>query len=172
MKSVEIEKKCRFWGVPIIYRRPNSKIKIGYNCRFRSDKRSNLIGINRRCIISTLKKGSIIRIGNNCGFSGTTISSAKSIRIGNNILCGANVIITDTDWHPLNPHNRNHKEANSKPIIIKNNAFIGVNCTILKGVTIGKNSVIGANSVVTKDIPDNAIAAGNPCKIIHHINNK
>lgn len=58
-----------------------------------------------------------------------------------------------------------------KPVIIEENVWIGEGVKVLKGVTIGKNSVIGAGSVVTKSIPDNVIAAGNPCKVIKQINN-
>ncbi len=54
----------------------------------------------------------------------------------------------------------------SRPITIENNVFIGYNCLILKGVTIGENSVIGANSVVSNSIPKNSIAIGNPCKLV------
>jgi len=66
----------------------------------------------------------------------------------------------------------NHKNNNlrehieSKPIIIGNNVWIGSNATVLPEVTIGNNVTIGANSVVTKDIPDNSVAIGNPCKVI------
>jgi acetyltransferase-like isoleucine patch superfamily enzyme len=56
-------------------------------------------------------------------------------------------------------------------VVIGDNVWLGVNSVVLKGVTIGKNSVIGANSVVTRDIPPNVIAAGNPCKVIKQIQN-
>ncbi len=57
----------------------------------------------------------------------------------------------------------------AKPITVGDNVWIGGNAVILPGVTIGRNSVIGAGSVVTKDIPDNVVAVGNPCKVIKHI---
>ena len=81
--------------------------------------------------------------------------------------------IFDTDFHALNPIIRNSKNdiknRIEKPVIIKDNAFIGAHSIILKGVTIGENSIIGAGSVVTKSIPDNQIWAGNPAKFIRNI---
>jgi len=127
---------------------------------------SNLIGINRRTIIATHSDDAEIIIGDNCGFSAVVIGAKESIRIGNDVMTGANVLITDFDWHALNPGDRKHGVPESRPIVIEDNVFIGYASTVLKGVTIGKNSVIGANSVVARDIPANVIAAGNPCKVI------
>lgn len=163
LKGIEIGSGCQFFGVPHFSRERFSTIQIGENCTFRSDHTSNLIGVNHKCILSTLKEGAIIKIGNNSGFSGATIGAAKKIVIGNNVLCGANSIITDTDWHSERSSNL------PRPVIIEDNVWIGVNTVILKGVTIGKNSVIGASSLVVKDIPANVIAGGNPCKVLKQI---
>jgi acetyltransferase-like isoleucine patch superfamily enzyme len=164
LKGVKIGMKVKFWSIPIIYRVPGSKIEIGSNCVFRSSLRSNLIGINHKCIISTQLRDSSIVIGNNCGFSGTAISSSLDISIGNNVLIGANVVITDFDWHS------ERYPSEPKPIRIENNVWIGLNVIILKGVTIGENSVIAAGSVVTSNIPPFSLAGGNPCKVIKSIN--
>jgi acetyltransferase-like isoleucine patch superfamily enzyme len=169
LKGIELGKGSRFFGRPVFVRAPLSRIKIGSNCSFRSDKISNLIGVNRRCIISTHSQKAEIVIGNNSGFSGVTIAAKQRVFIGNDALVGANVIISDFDWHNIDPQKRTIECIASAPIVIHDNVFIGVNSIIWKGVTIGKNSVVGANSVVTKDIPENVIAAGNPCKIIKSI---
>lgn len=160
IKGVQIGENCRFYGIPYFYRTPKSSITLGNNCRLRSESTSNLIGINHKCIISTLTSDAIIKIGNNCGMSGVSIGAAKEIIIGDNVLIGANCIITDNDWHSV--------RHNSKPatVIIHDNAWIGVNSVILKGVEIGENSIIGANSLVVKSIPPNVVAGGNPCKIL------
>ncbi|WP_226995337.1 DapH/DapD/GlmU-related protein [Candidatus Symbiothrix dinenymphae] len=112
-----------------------------------------------------------IEIGNSNGFSGVKIGCFQNITIGDNCLFGANVLITDSDWHPIDPAKRqdlgdDYAATNKKPVKIGNNVFIGVNTIILKGTTIGDNSVIGAGSVVSGNIPANVIAAGNPCKVI------
>ena len=105
-----------------------------------------------------------VRVGNDCGFSGTVIAAFNSIILGDHVVCGANTLITDSDWHPEDP-----RSGAPKPVRIDDNVWLGVNATVLKGVTIGANSVIGAGSVVTANIPANVIAAGNPCKIIREL---
>lgn len=168
---VHAGRRCKFYNTPIIYRAFNSKITIGSKCSFRSDKISNLIGLNRKCIITTLKENAIIDIGDNSGFSGTVIAAATSIIIGKNVRCGGNVTITDFDWHPIDPIARKTSGPIKKaPVMIGDNVWLGLNTIVLKGVTIGENTVIGANSVVVKDVPENVIAAGNPCKVIKRIN--
>lgn len=167
--GVKIGRNVKFDGFCNFERYPGTSIIIGNNCTFRSRKNSNLIGINRPCSIATLTneyKAKII-IGENCGFSGTIIGAFKSITIGNNVKCGANTLITDSDWHLDDP-----RSGTPQDVLIEENVWLGVNVTVLKGVTIGKNSVIGANSLVNKNIPANVIAAGNPCRIIKNIENK
>jgi len=162
--NVKFGKNNKFIGWSIISRYPKSQIIIGDNCVFNSAKNVNLIGVNRKCIISTQSREAILKIGNNCGFSGTTISAFKKVTIGNNIKFGANVLITDSDWHP-----DDFRSGEDKPVIIEDNVWLGINSVVLKGVRIGKNSLIGANSVVTKNIPPNSIAAGNPCVTLKSI---
>jgi tetrahydrodipicolinate N-succinyltransferase len=135
--------------------------------RLRSSHTSNLIGVNRPCILSTHGgTDNFIKIGEGTGLSGTVIGSFSQITIGKNVKCGANTLITDSDWHLDDP-----RSSPPRPIIIGDNVWLGVNSVVLKGVTIGENSVIGANSLVVKDIPANVIAAGNPCKVIKSLNN-
>lgn len=162
--QVEIGKSNRFRGRIIFRKLPNSRIMIGDKCIFNSTKRSNQIGIYSPCMISTIRAGASIEIGDNCGFSGTVIGCAKHIRIGNNVRCGANTLITDSDWHF-----DDDRTSNDAEIVIEENVWLGYGVRVLKGVHIGKNSLIGACSVVTKDIPDNVVAAGNPCKVIKNI---
>lgn len=90
------------------------------------------------------------------------------IFIGNNVMIAPNVTISVTG-HPVHPELRKNGEQFSFPIKIEDNVWIGSNVVILPGITIGKNSVIGAGSVVTKDIPENVVAVGNPCKVLRSI---
>lgn len=161
---INIGIKSKFHGLMYFRRLPGSAITIGNNCVFNSAPKSNLIGINRPCMISTLSRSSTILIGDNCGFSGTVIGAFTEIILGNNIKCGANTLITDSNWHPEDP-----RSGLPKPIEIKDNVWLGVNVVVLKGVTIGNNAVIGANSVVVKDIPANVVASGNPCQVLKKI---
>lgn len=166
IKNIQYGKGVRFWGTACMVRFPGSTIQIGDRCSFRSDKTSNLIGVNRKCILSTHSKSASLKLGNNCGLSGTVIGCKEKIVLGNDVLCGANTLITDFDWHGVHPDKRRSYSGDSKEIIIGNNVFLGYGSVVLKGVTIGDNTVIGANSVVTRNIPANVIAGGNPCKVI------
>lgn len=165
----------KWWGIRCGYslkvngrirlkRKASSTIIIGNNCTFNSRPNSNLIGVNRPCMISTLSDNAILQIGDNCGFSGTVIGAFESIIIGNNVRCGANTLITDADWHL-----DDYRAGEPRPVIIEDGVWLGEGVKVMKGVTIGENSLIGAGSIVIKDIPANVVAAGNPCKVIKPI---
>lgn len=89
------------------------------------------------------------------------IQANNGIVFGNNIELGPNVSIISSNHDTSNLR----KHTKEKPIRIGNHVWIGANSTVLPGVTIGNNVTIGANSVVTKDIPSNSIAVGNPCEV-------
>lgn len=110
-----------------------------------------------------------ITMGNYCLISpGVRISAAASVQIGDNCMLAANVYVSDSDWHYI--YNRIRPFRCTRPVILQNNVWLGEGVMVLKGVTIGENSVIGAGAVVTRDIPPNVVAAGNPAKIIKKIN--
>ncbi len=88
--------------------------------------------------------------------------------IGNYVMFAPNVVISTTG-HPLHPSLRDKGAQFSLPVVIKDHVWIGSNVTIMPGVTIGENSVIGAGSVVTRDIPDNVVACGVPCRVMRKI---
>ena len=96
------------------------------------------------------------------------ILDCAPVKIGDNVLIGPNVSIY-TAGHPLHYEIRNQEYEYAFPIIIGDNVWIGGNVVINPGVSIGENSVIGSGSVVTKDIPKNIIAIGNPCKVLRVI---
>lgn len=161
----------RLWGFPIFQIHRKSKITIGEKLILCSVPRKNSIGVFQKVVIKALQPHSHIKIGNNVGISGATISG-NNICIGDNVLIGSGVLISDSDAHPIHPQLRNeNKYISSLPIKIEDDVFIGARSIILKGVTIGKGSVIGAGSVVSKSIPPMSIAAGNPAKVISQIQN-
>ncbi len=110
-----------------------------------------------------------IELGNNfySNYNLIILDCAK-VTIGNNVLIGPNVGLY-TAGHPVHFEKRNEEFEYAFPITIGNNVWIGGNVVINPGVTIGNNSLIGSGSVVTKDIPSNAIALGNPCKVYRKI---
>lgn len=93
------------------------------------------------------------------------------VRIGNNVWIGPNVGIFAVA-HPMEVAGRREMLGIAKPITIGDGVWIGGNATVLMGVTIGRNAVIGAGSVVTRDVPENAVVAGNPARVIRYIENK
>lgn len=122
--------------------------------------------------------GVFTSIGENCFANfNLTVLDICPVTIGDNVLIGPNVSIV-TPVHPLRWQDRNIKRRDdgtlydyeyAKPITIEQNCWIASNVTITGGVTIGEGSVIGAGSVVTRDIPPNSFAAGNPCRVIREI---
>jgi len=168
--SISLGKQCRFYGLPIFRRHPQSRIMLGDRCLFNSAPWSNYAGINHPCILATLNEGAILQIGHDCGFSGTALGAAASIVIGNRVMAGANTTITDTDWHPLDSKRRAAGEAGaSVPVVIDDDVWLGANVIVLKGVTIGAGAVIAANSVVTKSIPPGVVSGGNPARPLRDI---
>jgi acetyltransferase-like isoleucine patch superfamily enzyme len=114
-----------------------------------------------------------IIIGNNVSFeTDCHIACINKIQIGNNVLFASGVFITDhfhgrTDsLKDLSTPPVQRLLYSKGPVLIKDNVWIGQNVSIMPNVSIGHNAIVGANSVVTKDIPDNAVAAGNPAKIL------
>lgn len=99
---------------------------------------------------------------------GCIILDVNKVQIGNNVLLGPNVQIY-TAAHPIDPAERLTGKEFAKPIVIGDNVWIGGGTIICPGVKIGNNVTIGAGSVVTKDIPDNVVAVGNPCKVIRKL---
>lgn len=90
------------------------------------------------------------------------------ITIGDDVQIGPNVQLL-TPTHPIEADLRREKYEAAKPIVIGNNVWLGGGAIVLPGVTIGDNSVIGAGSVVTKDIPANVVAVGNPARIVRNL---
>ena len=116
-------------------------------------------------------------IGKNCEFGDMThIVAHESVEIGNNVLIASKCFISDTNHgnykdgiqsRPNEPPRK--RKLYTKSVKIGNNVWIGGGCIILPGVTIGDNTTIGAGSVVTKSIPANVLAVGNPCRILKQI---
>lgn len=122
-----------------------------------------------------------ISIGKYCIIGrNSSIQCVDSISIADSVILSTNVTICDSNNHPLSVGFRKvrsilynttkemhlYKFTPHKPIVIKENVWLCENVRVCKGVTIGKNCVIGANAIVTKDIPDNCIAVGNPAKVV------
>jgi acetyltransferase-like isoleucine patch superfamily enzyme len=101
--------------------------------------------------------------------SNVSIGAAERVAIGDDCLIGTSVSIADCDFHDVNPETRRTSQGAKMPVRIGNNVWLGSSVAVLKGVTIGDNTVVGAMSVVTKSIPANCVAAGNPARILRQL---
>ncbi len=97
-----------------------------------------------------------------------TLVDDTDIYVGDGVLFGPNVVVA-VAGHPVDPELRRKVAQFNLPVHIGNNVWIGAGAIILPGITIGDNSVIGAGSVVTKDVPANVVAVGNPCRVLREI---
>lgn len=145
-------------------------IRIGKNCMIR--------GLISTCGNGTITIGDRSYIG-----GGVRIGSVNSIKVGDDVIIAGNVHIYDNNNHPTEPTERlkmtqsgdffgelwSWEKADNKPIIIEDNVWIGECCAILKGVKIGKGAIVGCNSVVTHDVPEYTIVAGNPAKVVKQL---
>lgn len=151
-------------------------VTIGNNFGFSSGSGYNPLARNVKGAIE-LEDGASLTIGNNVGISSSCLWIYDFLKIGDNTKIGADCIILDSDAHTLDYKQRmnpitDRPNASKAGIIIGKNCLIGTRCIILKGVTIGDRTIIGSGSVVTKSIPADCIAVGNPCKAIRAINNE
>ena len=158
-------------------------VAIGDDFVFSSGDSINPICRNIRGAIYLMTEDAQIEIGNHVGISSACLWAKDKITIGNNVNIGGDCIIMDNDAHPHDYILRRSDYSGdvgwnsyietipAAPIVIEDDVWIGARCIILKGVHIGARSIIAAGSVVTKDIPANAIAGGNPCKVIRYLKN-
>lgn len=161
------------YGLPIVTRAPGSRITLGARVALCSAPRYNPVGVNHPVILRTLAHGSEVVIGDDSGLSGAAICAARSVRIGAQCLLGANVTVTDCDFHPVAAPGRRFvsdvRAAACAPVVIEDNVWLGMNVIVLKGARIGAHSVIAAGSVVSGAIPPNCIAAGVPARVVREL---
>jgi maltose O-acetyltransferase len=163
-------KSPKVWGKLYLHKFPGSQIIFGDNLRIVSDPYRYAYNIFPQSKIRTFSSTARVVIGNNVGFNSLAIvARSQTISIGDNTMIGGNCQIMDTDGHPIWPPHERWSYSDTqfdKPVEIGSNVFIGLNVTILKGVSIGDNSVVAAGSVVVSSIPQNSLAAGVPAKVV------
>jgi len=134
------------------------------------------------CQFSIGEKG-FAEVGDYTLLNGALVMSEERITIGSHCLISWNVGIADSDFHPMDPalrrrdavainpysKDRQRPPIGTRPVVIGDNVWIGMNSIILKGVRIGDNSVVGAGAVVSRDVPANTVVAGNPARIVKRL---
>lgn len=164
-KKVQYGKNLKINGRILI--RGKGRIVIGDNVTINSTYKVNPIGGNKTLL--QVEAGGKLIIGNNVGISHAAITAQTEVVIEDDVLIGGNCSIYDTDFHSLKYEYRMQDpdiHVKKAPVKIGKGAFLGAHTIVLKGVVIGEKAVIGAGSVVTRDIPENEIWAGNPAKNI------
>ena len=172
LHGVQFKRNFRIHSFPICRRNLSSTIKIGSNVTIFNKMSENPAGISHRSVLVTRRPGAKIIIGDNVGISGAILNCAEEIVIEDFVYLGADVMVYDTDFHPVDFLDRrvnDKSKIKSAPVRICEGAWIGARTIILKGVTVGPRAVVGAGSVVTRDIPPDCIAAGVPAKFIKQI---
>ncbi|MBT4917346.1 acyltransferase [Candidatus Peregrinibacteria bacterium] len=152
-KNVILNHKFRFQG--------KGTLEVGDNC--------NLYAHEEATRFLTFNKEAKITIGKGTRLNGTTFQCKSSIEIGEDCLIGSAMLI-DTDFHSIYHEHRNDPaHIKSKPIKIGDRCWLAGQSTILKGVTVGNESVVAFRALVTKDVPEKVVVAGNPAKVVKEI---
>ena len=174
--GVKYGKRLRVYNK--VYLTGDGNITIGDDFSFTSGSSLNPISRNIRGALFTMSPKAEIIIGNRVGISSACIWAKERITIGNDVNIGGDCLILDNDAHPHEYLKRRRiyakdvgyeaylDEIPTAPVTIDDDVWIGARCLILKGVHIGARSVLAAGSVVTKNIPADVVACGNPCKVI------
>ncbi|RZG76958.1 acyltransferase [Acinetobacter sp. WCHAc060025] len=173
---VFIEGELKVLGYLPYFKTPkNGKVFLGENVVLNSDFKRTNTALTYRCKFVTGYDG-VIKIGKHTMLNGVCIVSYENVEIGEECQIASSTIISDTDFHPVEPTLRSKQvkgenfpfsSVGKKAIKIGNNVWIGWNCTILKGVVIGDDCIVAAGSVVLAgSYPKGSLIAGNPAKVI------
>lgn len=164
LRRATVAPNVEFRGRPLIRCARGGEVRFETGVRVNSALTSNPIMLRARSTFCCTTAGARIVLERDVGVSAVSITAAKKVIIGEGTLLGADCLITDTDFHiPLGNYRwGNDVVAGSRPVRIGKGCFIGARAVILKGVNIGDGAVVAAGAVVTKDVPTEHLAAGNP----------
>lgn len=169
--AVTIEGEICIIGRPRVYIKDGS-VFLSQNVTLRSTPRFYHGIMSSPVTLTADKPGAVIEVGKNTRLNGCTIHAWKYVKIGADCLVGANTCIMDSNGHSSDDSDwmrRHITQDTPEDIIIEDHVWIGMNCTVLKGIRIGRGSIIAAGSVVVKDVPEFSVVGGNPAKVLRTI---
>jgi acetyltransferase-like isoleucine patch superfamily enzyme len=154
-------------GRPLVRCVRGGTLEIGAGVKINTRVSSNPVIGRTRTSLMVMAPGARMMIGAHVGMSGVCICAANSVEIGERTIIGADALITDTDFHSPLPDGgwSNDATGTSAPVKIGKGCFIGARAIILKGVTIGDGAVVAAGALVTRDVPAEHLAIGNPAVV-------
>lgn len=172
-QNIVAEGKVRFVGPISISMADSANLVLGHGVTIVSGLTINPLGRNIRSSVR-IDSGASIVIGSNVGMSNVCLWAKKGIMIGNNVKIGADCLLMDSDMHSMDYLLRrdvrtDEANAQSKPIVLEDDVFVGARSIIGKGVRIGARSIVAAGSVVVKSIPPDEVWGGNPAAFIKKI---
>jgi acetyltransferase-like isoleucine patch superfamily enzyme len=166
---------CRVHGNVHIIEREGGVVQVHPTVTLNSLQEGYHVGIPFETTLIADAPGSLISIGENCRIHGSYLHAWEKIVIGRGVLIAAGTNIVDSSGHSTNIRyarfRRNFRDK-PKPILIGDFVWIGMNCSILKGVEIGECAIISAGSVVKESVPPFSVVEGNPAKVIHVYDSK
>ena len=169
LKGVEFQGRCEFLGRPLMSVARGARMVLGDGAQLYSATRANPLGNFQPCVLRALRPGAQLVLGRGVGLSGTVLCAADSIEVGEGTIFGSGAMVLDNDFHlPAGEWGWNSEAmlsgTTARPVKIGRGVFIGARAIVLKGVTIGDRAVVGAGAVVTRDVPANQLAVGNPAQ--------
>jgi acetyltransferase-like isoleucine patch superfamily enzyme len=158
--------KSEFIGRPVISVGRGATMVFGDGVQIYSATRANPLGLLQPCVLRALQPGARLILGREVGLSGTVICAGNAIEIGDYTILGAGAMVLDNDFdQPSGAWEwAGDTKTSAQPIKIGRGVFIGARAIIQKGVTIGDRAIIGAGAIVTENVPERHIAAGNPAR--------
>lgn len=161
---------CTLYGRPVVSVVRGARVELMDRVVLASSSRHTALGVNHPVVLRALLPGARLSIGSDTGLSGGSFCAATKISIGAGCLIGANVLVTDTEFHPVSAVGRRHLPIPcprpEDAVVIGNDVFVGSGAVILRGSQIGDHSVVGASSLVKGHFGSSVIIAGNPARVV------
>jgi len=167
-KGAQFEGKALFVGRPLLSVARGARLVIGDGVQINSALRVNPLACPQPSVLRAMAPGSQLILARRVGLSATIICAGSSVEIGEGTILGSGAMVLDNDFHVPSGDSDwlDGCAKTARPIRIGRGVFIGARAIVLKGVVIGDRAVIGAGAVVTKDVPANGVAVGNPARIL------